>query len=52
MMSSTSGNDQLNDPAEASGKISGANSRCQTDIQVAPWSHPAASWWEKPGDPI
>lgn len=35
---------QLHDPApaEASGKISVANSRCQTNIQVRPWSHPAA----------
>lgn len=36
--------DQLHDPtaAEASGKISVANSRCQTNIPVRPWSHPAA----------
>ncbi|EOA98724.1 hypothetical protein Anapl_13677 [Anas platyrhynchos] len=29
-------------PAEAGGKISVADSGCQTDIRVTPWSHPAA----------
>lgn len=52
MILSTSGNDRLNDPPEDPEKISDANSRCQTDIQVTPWSHPAASRWEKASDPI